>query len=98
MHDIEVHTLITSEQARVYKPVPKIFDVALQRTGWRRDRVIHVGDSLHSDIGGARAAGIRSGWVNRTHRIHDIGTDEPDYEFADLNDLAALVGWGGGDR
>jgi FMN phosphatase YigB (HAD superfamily) len=54
--------------------------------------VIHVGDSLHSDVGGALAAGIRSGWVNRSHRIHDIGTHEPDYEFEDLTGLAALVG------
>jgi len=89
--DIKVHDLVTSEEVRSYKPSPRIFEVALERTGWRRDRVIHVGDSLHSDVGGAMAAGIRSGWVNRTHRIYDIGNHEPDYEFEDLNGLTALV-------
>ena len=83
--------LVTSEDARSYKPHREIFEMALARTGWRRDRVIHVGDSLHSDVGGAMAAGIRSGWVNRAHRIHDIGNHQPDHEFADLQDLAALV-------
>ncbi|MBN2563077.1 MAG: HAD family hydrolase [Phycisphaerae bacterium] len=90
-HSVKVHDLVTSEEARFYKPDPRIFEAALMKTGWRRDRVIHVGDSLHSDVGGAIAAGIRSGWLNRTHRIHDIGTEEPDYEFEDLNGLTALL-------
>ncbi len=84
--------LVTSEDARSYKPHREIFEMALARTGWRRDRVIHVGDSLHSDVGGAMAAGIRSGWVNRAHRIHDIGNHQPDHEFVDLHGLTALVG------
>ncbi len=90
-HDIRVAAMVTSQDARSYKPDRRIFDLALAVTGWRRDRVIHVGDSLHSDVGGARAAGLTSGWVNRAHRIHDIGTARPDYQFADLLGLAELV-------
>lgn len=90
-HDISLAGLVTSEDARSYKPHPRIFDLAFDKTGWRRDRVIHVGDSLHSDVGGAMAAGIRSGWLNRSHRIHDIGTHTPDHELQDLNDLIKLV-------
>jgi 2-haloalkanoic acid dehalogenase type II len=90
-HDIRVAGVVTSEDARSYKPDPRIFDVALRSTGWRRERVLHVGDSLHSDVGGARAAGLRAGWVNRAHRIHDIGNHEPDYEFESLNGLKTLV-------
>lgn len=90
-HGIGVAELITSEQVRIYKPDPGVFEAALARTGWRRDRVMHVGDSLHSDVGGASAAGIRTVWINRAHRIHDIGTHEPDHEIDDLHGLAALV-------
>ena len=90
-HRIEVAGVWTSEDARAYKPDPKIFEDALEITGWRRERVIHVGDSLHSDVGGALAAGLRSGWVNRAHRIHDIGNHQPDYEFENLNGLRVLV-------
>ncbi len=90
-HGIRIAGVVTSEDARSYKPDPKIFEDALRLTGWRRERVLHVGDSLHSDVGGARAAGLLSGWVNRVHRIHDIGNHEPDYEFEDLMGVKALV-------
>lgn len=90
-HNIRVAGVVTSEDARSYKPDPRIFEVALQLTGWRRQHVLHVGDSLHSDVGGALAAGLRSGWVNRAHRIHDIGNHQPDYELADLSGLETLV-------
>ncbi|MBK9121225.1 MAG: HAD family hydrolase [Phycisphaerales bacterium] len=76
--------VVTSESARTYKPDPAIFEAALAETGWRRERVLHVGDSLHSDIAGARRAGLRSVWIHRTGRIHDIGTAEPDWTFSDL--------------
>lgn len=90
-HRLTTAGLVTSEDVRSYKPDPRIFEAALELTGWRRERVLHVGDSLHSDVGGARRAGLRSGWVNRAHRIHDIGTDRPDHEFENLLDLHALL-------
>ena len=90
-HGVEVEALVTSEDARSYKPHTGIFDLALAKTGWRRDRVMHVGDSLHSDVGGAKAAGLHHGWLNRVGRIHDVGTHEADHEFADLHGLADLL-------
>jgi 2-haloacid dehalogenase/putative hydrolase of the HAD superfamily len=90
-HGLRVAGLMTSQDARSYKPDPGLFEAALRLTGWRRERVLHVGDSLHSDVGGAQRAGLISGWVNRAHRIHDIGNHEPDYEFADLHELRRLA-------
>jgi len=83
--------VVTSEEARSYKPDAQIFEFALRRTGWDARRVLHVGDSLHSDIGGARAAGLRTGWICRDDRIHDIGTVEPDHTFRNLNELLQLL-------
>jgi len=91
LHDIQVTGVVTSEDSRSYKPNPRIFEDALEFTGWRREHVIHVGDSLYSDVGGAIRAGICSGWVNRANRIYDIGTHRPDHEFTDLNDLHILI-------
>ncbi|MBX3396110.1 MAG: HAD family hydrolase [Phycisphaerae bacterium] len=88
-HGLRVDHIVTSESTRSYKPDRRIFEAALAQTGWRRDRVIHAGDSLHSDVGGAMVAGIRSVWINRSHRIHDIGTHTPDHEFDDLMGLAS---------
>ncbi len=84
---LRVDGVMTSEDARSYKPHPGIFEATLRQSGWRREGVLHIGDSLHSDVGGARAAGLKSVWINRQHRIHDIGTDTPDYEFAGLRPL-----------
>ena len=90
-HGICVAEVVTSEEVRSYKPATRIFEEALRRTGWRRERVIHVGDSLHSDVGGALAAGIHCAWVNRVGRIHDVGNHDPDWEIPDLLGLLPLV-------
>jgi 2-haloacid dehalogenase/putative hydrolase of the HAD superfamily len=96
LHGICVDAIVTSEDARSYKPAARIFEMALEQTGWRKDLVIHVGDSLHSDVGGARAAGIRHAWLNRAGRIHDVGKHAADHEFADLHGLAQLLNAGTG--
>jgi putative hydrolase of the HAD superfamily len=43
----------------VEKPDPRLFEIALDRSGARRDTTIHVGDLYQVDVVGARAAGIR---------------------------------------
>lgn len=89
-HGLRFHEIVTSESARSYKPQLRIFEAALQQTGWSADRVIHVGDSLHSDIEGAHNAGIRAAWVSRADRISDIGADTPDFTWSDLTPLITL--------
>jgi 2-haloacid dehalogenase/putative hydrolase of the HAD superfamily len=79
--------VVSSEQARSYKPHSGIFEHALELTGWSPRRVLHVGDSLHSDVGGAQSLGIRAAWVNRTERISDIGDAHPDWTWEDLRPL-----------
>jgi len=90
-NELPVAHVVTSEEAKSYKPDRHIFEYALDKTGWQRERVVHCGDSLHSDIGGAIAAGIRNVWLNRANRIHDIGTHEPDGEAADLIEFLAWI-------
>jgi REG-2-like HAD superfamily hydrolase len=59
---LEVHHyfdfLIVSATVRSEKPDPAIFHAALARAGVRPEEALHVGDSLHADVGGARACGI----------------------------------------
>ncbi len=84
---LEFAYVVTSEEARSYKPGPRIFRQALELTGWSAEKVLHVGDSVHSDVEGAQGMGIRAAWVNRAERISDIGTAEPDYTWKDLRPL-----------
>jgi putative hydrolase of the HAD superfamily len=56
---IPVDAVIDSSAVGVRKPDPRIWEPALAATGATADTAIHVGDSLVTDVGGARAAGIR---------------------------------------
>jgi HAD superfamily hydrolase (TIGR01509 family) len=62
--DDYVDELVVSEKAGVSKPDPRIFEIALERLGCRRDEVVMVGDSWVADVAGAIAAGIRPIWFN----------------------------------
>ena len=52
-------------------------------------KAIMVGDSLSSDIQGGINAGIRTVWVNPSHR--DCGDIHPDFEIEALHQLPALL-------
>ena len=45
------------------KPVPAIFEAALEALGARPERTLFVGDDPDDDIGGAKAVGMRTAWV-----------------------------------
>ena len=54
-----VDCLLDSHDEGVEKPDPRYFDIALERSGARRETTIHVGDLYHVDVVGARNAGLR---------------------------------------
>ncbi|MFQ5461400.1 MAG: HAD family hydrolase [Phycisphaerae bacterium] len=89
-NDLRFTAVISSEDARCYKPEPAIFQRALRTLDVPASRCIHIGDSLHSDIGGAAGMGISTAWVNRAHRIHDIGDHAADFEVSELTELLGL--------
>lgn len=51
-------TLVAGE-VNAWKPDPRIFQEALQRTGSRPENSIYVGDNYFADVIGARRAGLR---------------------------------------
>lgn len=55
-----VDVLFDSFEEGVEKPDPRLFQIALQRAGARRDTTLHVGDLYHVDVVGARAAGLQA--------------------------------------
>lgn len=64
-HGLKVAGIITSEDAKSYKPRPEIFELALSKYGLKPNEVIHSGDSLSSDVEGATNCGIKAFWLNR---------------------------------
>lgn len=63
-----VDHLVCSEQVGVTKPNPRIFRVALQRTGGTPRTAVMVGDSWAVDVVGAIRLGIPSVWFHRDSR------------------------------
>lgn len=54
-----VDCTIDSAEEGVEKPDPRLFEIALTRSGARRETTIHVGDLYNIDVVGARNAGLR---------------------------------------
>ena len=88
-----VDALVASEDVGVSKPDPRIFAIALDRLGSRKEDALMVGDSWPSDIAGAHAAGIRAVWFNPHHQPRPstgIDADEID-RLAPADEIAARL-------
>lgn len=67
-HCLTPTKIFTSEDAKSYKPRKEIFELALNDSGFTPAEVVHIGDSLSSDIKGANNLGINTIWINRKNR------------------------------
>jgi 2-haloacid dehalogenase/putative hydrolase of the HAD superfamily len=83
--------VVTSEGCQAYKPRREMFERALKVLGLPPAEVLHVGDSLGSDVRGARQAGMPVLWINRRGRTLPDGAPAPDYVGTDLSSLLAHV-------
>ncbi len=95
-HGLSFEAVITSDDVRSYKPRPEIFEAALAKLGLGRHRVLHVGDSLTSDVAGASAVGIDVAWVNR--KAKPAPSSPSSLEIRDLSGLWSLVPMSGPGR
>lgn len=51
--------IVTADMVHAYKPHPALFKKALEVSGYTVDEVVHIGDSVTSDVNGAKAVGIK---------------------------------------
>lgn len=72
-HNLKPAGVFTSEDARTYKPNKELFELALRSTALLPSDVVHIGDSIISDIRGASRLGIKAIWLNRKNK--DIPPD-----------------------
>jgi 2-haloacid dehalogenase len=89
--------IITAEQVGSYKPSRDNFRFALERLGVKRDRVVHVAQSLYHDHVPAKELGWTTVWVNRPSRRPGAGVALPaealpDAEVPDMAGVARLFG------
>lgn len=60
---------VTSEDVRAYKPRAELFQNGLELLQLQPHEVLHIGDSVTSDVAGANALGIDVAWVNSSGRV-----------------------------
>ena len=88
--------VVTAESVGAYKPDPRNFEVALERIGLPRERILHVAQSLFHDHVPARALGFSTVWIDRRHDRPGFGATPPaevvpDATFPDMASFAAAA-------
>lgn len=86
----------SSEEARSCKPHTGIYHYALEKGGLGATETLFVGDSLHHDIAGANAAGLRSARIVEEGVTTPLTsglkvTAQPEYEIDALAQLIDIV-------
>jgi 2-haloacid dehalogenase len=85
--EVDFDDVVVAEDCRSYKPSLAPFERALEVTGEKPERILHVAFGFKYDIGPAKRLGLRTAWVNRKREPRP-GPDEPDLEWDDLWPLA----------
>ncbi|GHO60536.1 HAD family hydrolase [Ktedonobacter robiniae] len=81
---------IFAQDYQVQKPQPEFYERILSETHTHPQKIIHVGDSLHNDVGGAQAVGTRAIWVNR-HQVRNETSIQPFAEITELSELPDVL-------
>ncbi len=82
--------VMSVEEVGVFKPDPRVYDLAIRRLGGDAGKLIFVSSNAW-DAFAARANGFRVVWVNRSGQPDEYGLRAHATELADLRDLASAV-------
>lgn len=83
--------IVISEEVKVSKPDPKIFEIALDHLKHTdKSNVLMVGDSLSSDIQGGLNFGIDTCWFNPDKKVNNTAI-QPKYEISSLMELRYIL-------
>jgi len=82
--------VVFSQDVGYEKPDGRIFLEACDRADCAPRDLVHVGDSLASDVAGANGVGAVSVWLNRDGKKNGSGI-VPDYEIRSLADVADFL-------
>ena len=88
--DLISFEVFSQDHNGVEKPALHIFEIAFHEAGCEPSELLHVGDSLESDVAGAKAAGSKAIWLSRSLDTRDGGT-EPDFETRSLLELDEVI-------
>ena len=87
-------SVVTAATAGAAKPAAAVFDMAVNIGGASKAETLHVGDHPFYDVDGARAAGLRTAWVNRSAISWPDEYAAPEIEVTHIGELPELLGIG----
>jgi 2-haloacid dehalogenase len=82
--------VMSAQDAGAYKPDPRPYRMALERTGADAEDVCFVATHWW-DVAGAKSVGLRTGWVARRERALLDSVPAPDFTGRDLSEVAAAI-------
>lgn len=82
---------VFAQDVRIEKPDPRIFRIAAERASYELSQIVHVGDSLETDVAAAQAVGAIGVWLNREGEANESSVD-PDHEISSLTELPSMLG------
>lgn len=74
-----------SQECGVSKPDPRIFQSAIEETGYSAEETLYIGDSVTSDLKGAANAGIDFCWYNSGRITLPREVQPPRFELQNWN-------------
>jgi HAD superfamily hydrolase (TIGR01549 family) len=86
-----VDHIIIGGQEKEQKPERSIFTKALRLAACENHEVIHIGDGLIPDIGGANASNIKSVWVRHNQNFDKTLGIKPDHTIEHPDELPELI-------
>jgi 2-haloacid dehalogenase len=86
--------VITAQQVGAYKPSRRNFEVAFERIGVPRERILHVAQSLFHDHVPAKELGMTTAWIDRRRGRTGSGATPPASVVPDVvsPDMATFAG------
>jgi 2-haloacid dehalogenase len=82
--------VMTVDDVGVYKPSPRVYQLAVDRLGLAPDQIAFV-SSNGWDAAGAKAFGFTTFWINRDGVPTERHAAPPDYAIGSLSEIAPLL-------
>lgn len=88
---VGLSAVLTSEEARCYKPDPALFQEMLRRLSVTPQECLYVGDRQFEDVQGAGGVGMGTVWLNRSRSAMDLELPAPDHQINSLLEIPELL-------
>ena len=88
---LKFEAVLSSEEARVYKPLPGLFRQMLRTLNVTPAESAYVGDRQYEDVEGANSVGMNAIWINRSGGPPDPQLSVPACQIRSLLELPGLL-------